>query len=156
MIQHSLVGEKSRTGPTSNNIKTGNGQSDMTQREKELKERILAQRKRQLSGSAKNTPPQTPPSVEAESMLSSLAREIAAERAQEAEGSEEGEIDETSITPVSNSQYPSSKQQLDSTSQSTSNKKRKQNQISPSKFSADQKIEKKSRKKSKKSLITNG
>lgn len=160
MIQHSLVGEKGRIEPTSNVLKAGNGQSDMTQREKELKERILAQRKKRMSDTVKALPQSTPQNglqiQEAESMLASLAREIAADRAEDAEGSEEGEIDESSNTPVAPIQHPLPlKPQFDTPPQAPMDRKRKQNQVSPNKQSADKKAEKRARKKAKKSQAAN-
>lgn len=122
----------------------GNGTSDMTQREKELKERILAKRKLQAS----STPAPaaiSPPAAEIAELVDSISRAV---EMQEQEGSEEGEIEDASSPPI---QHPlPQKPPFDSNLAQPVPKKRTHSQGQSSKLSAERKAEKKARKRAKK------
>ncbi|KAK5096699.1 hypothetical protein LTR70_002931 [Exophiala xenobiotica] len=136
IIQHSLA---------------GNGTSDMTQREKELKERLLA--KRLQKNNANPAPVSIPVPVtaavgasaaaaDATEVLDSIAKEI---EMLDGEGSEEGEIEEDPET-----QHPISNIPLDTKSDQPSGKKRKHNASQSGQQPTGTRADKKARKKAKK------
>ena len=116
----------------------------MTQREKELRERLLAKRKQSANSSPAPVPiAPSPSAVEAAEVLDSISKQI---EMLDQEGSEEGEIEEDPKID----QPPTNIPPLDSQADQPVGKKRKHNDGQSSKLSTGQKADKKARKKSKK------
>lgn len=151
IIQHSLVGERGKISERSDAGQAGNGTSDMTQREKELKERLLAKRKQSNNASPVPVPALVPvtaavstpaAAAEATEVLDSIAKEI---DMLDGEGSEEGEIEEDPET-----QQPVSNMPADINSDRPLGKKRKHNGSQSGQQPTGTRADKKARKKAKK------
>jgi len=149
IIQHSLVGERGKISARSDAGQAGNGTSDMTQREKELKERLLAKRQQKNNASPVPAPAAVAAAVgapaaaaDATEVLDSIAKEI---EMLDGEGSEEGEIEEDPET-----QHPISNIPLDTNSDQPSGKKRKHNGSQSGQQPTGTRADKKARKKAKK------
>lgn len=143
IIQHSLVREKGKVSVQADGGQAGNGASDMTQREKELRERLLAKRKQKNNASSPLPATITPPAAAAAHVLDSISKEI---EMLDQEGSEEGEIGEEpeiDQPPVDTSATLTNGDQ-------SSGKKRRHNDTQSGKVSNGQKSDKKARKKAKK------
>lgn len=134
----------------SDEIQAGNGSPDLTQREREARERLM-QKLRQ--NKEKSSPVQTPAPVPADSSSVTASPinvqdtpqpSLPDQDAEMQEGSEEGEIDDDD-PPLPMVQEPTPVQEI-----STRKRKQKHNSDPSSKFSADRKAEKKARKKAKK------
>lgn len=146
IIQHSLVGERGKVSAHSDGGQAANATSDMTQRERELRERLLAKRKQKTNTSpapvlATTNPPAA--EVQADEVLESISKEI---EMLNREGSEEGEIGEEPEVLQESADTSS----LNTGSKQPSAKKRKHNDSQSSKLSTGQKADKKARKKAKK------
>lgn len=147
IIQHSLVGERGKISARSDAGQAGNGTSDMTQREKELKERLLAKRKQKNNASPASLAAVVPPTAAAAAadtsdVLDSIAKEI---EMLDGEGSEEGEIEEDA-----ESQQPLPSLPLDTNPDQPSGKKRKHNDSQSAQQPTGSRADKKARKKAKK------
>jgi len=146
IIQHSLVGERGKISAPSDAGQAGNGTSDMTQREKELKERLLAKRKQKNIASpaslAAVVTPTAAAAADTSEVLDSIAKEI---EMLDGEGSEEGEIEEDA-----ESQQPVPSLPLDTNPNQPSGKKRKHNDSQSAQQPTGSRADKKARKKAKK------
>ncbi len=147
IIQHSLVRERGKISAHSDRLQAGNGASDMTQREKELRERLLAKRKQKNNASpvplAAAISPPAAEAAEAAEVLASISKEI---DMLDAQGSEEGEIEEEPEIQQPSFNTP----RLDTNAGQPSGRKRKHNEGQSSRPPIGQRADKKSRKKAKK------
>lgn len=155
IIQHSLVREEVSPRIVSDKKQAGNGSSDLTQREREARERLMLKLKQRAQTSTPVQTPQQSPvptsTADVQAQPPILPHEEDTKMQQGDSSAEEGEISEDEI-PM----------QATEVSQPTTSvkephpRKRKQKQTSdtPSKLSADRKAEKKARKKAKKEAKT--
>lgn len=150
IIQHSLVREEVSPRIVSDKKQAGNGSSDLAQREREARERLMLKRKQRAENA---TPVQSPKPAPVDSLPIQVQMPPQSQvtdqdvNMQEGSSAEEGEIDEEE----SSVQAPELSQP-NTTRREPHPKKRKQKQNSDntSKLSADRKAEKKARKKAKK------
>lgn len=151
IIQHSLVREEVSPRIVSDKKQAGNGSSDLAQREREARERLMLKRKQRAEN---GTPVQTPKPAPIDPLPTEVQTPPQSEtpdqdvNMQEGSSAEEGEIEEEE----SSVQAPEIPQTTATTLREPQSKKRKQKQNSDntSKLSADRKAEKKARKKAKK------